>query len=65
MRWIPLELALLLEAAEGLAGPEDDDRPPGEMVQRMVARTMRRGELPMARRYIKQILRPKGTWVSG
>jgi hypothetical protein len=53
----PLELALLTEVAEDLADPEEEDTPRARWRLRMVARTMRSGEMLMPRRSSNQILR--------
>jgi hypothetical protein len=49
----PLELALLMEAAEDLGDLNRDDPPPGEVG----AEDGGQDEMPLPRRYIKQILR--------
>jgi hypothetical protein len=56
----PLELALLMEAAEDLADRDRDDPARARWEQRMVARTMRSRKMPLPRRYINQILRADG-----
>jgi hypothetical protein len=47
----PLKLALLLEAAEDVSGVDRDETPSG-------TRTAGSREMPLPRRYIKQILGP-------
>jgi hypothetical protein len=53
----PLELALLMEAAETWATWTATTRRRARWERRMVARTMRSREMLLSRRYIKQILR--------
>jgi hypothetical protein len=60
-----------IEVAENLADLEEDDTPPGEVVEGMMTRTMWSSEMPMPRRYIEQILqaydrggRKAASWMS-